>query len=122
MEHSIIGVAARFGGGLSLSLYWQTLVKGGTLIDVIEKERYQLNNRQTPVKWGERGEVKGMFFDEIDTFDRHIFPLSGSAIMFADPRQRLFLQICWQVLEDAGLQASSLSGKKVGVFVAQDGW
>ncbi|QTL38545.1 SDR family NAD(P)-dependent oxidoreductase [Xenorhabdus budapestensis] len=122
MEYSIIGVAAHFGGGLSLSHYWQTLVDGGSLIGVIGEERYQLNNRQTPVKWGLREKIRGMFLEDIDNFDRHIFPLSGSAIMFADPRQRLFLQTCWQLLEDAGLAASTLSGKKVGVFVAQDGW
>ncbi|WP_166288065.1 SDR family NAD(P)-dependent oxidoreductase [Photorhabdus stackebrandtii] len=122
MEYSIIGVAAHFCRGLSLSRYWQTLVEGGSLIDVIGEERYQLNNRQTLVKWGLREKIRGMFLEDIDTFDRHIFPLSGSAIMFADPRQRLFLQTCWQLLEDAGIPPSMLSGKKVGVFVAQDGW
>ncbi|MBD1227090.1 SDR family NAD(P)-dependent oxidoreductase [Xenorhabdus griffiniae] len=122
MEYSIIGVAAQFCGGLSLSHYWQTLVEGGSLMRVINEERYQLNNRQTSVKWGGREKIRGMFLEDIDSFDRHIFPLSGSAIMFADPRQRLFLQTCWQLLEDAGLAASTLSGKKVGVFVAQDGW
>ncbi|MDX7998711.1 SDR family NAD(P)-dependent oxidoreductase [Xenorhabdus sp. Reich] len=122
MEYSIIGVAAHFGGGVSLSRYWQTLIKGGSLIDVIGEKRYQLNNCQTPVKWGHREKIRGMFIEDIDTFDRYIFPLSGSAIMFADPRQRLFLQTCWQLLEDAGLPPSTLSGKKVGVFVAQDGW
>ncbi|WP_340621269.1 SDR family NAD(P)-dependent oxidoreductase [Xenorhabdus siamensis] len=122
MEYSIIGVAAQFSGGLSLSHYWQTLVEGGSLMGVINEERYQLNNRQTPVKWGLREKIRGMFLEDIDSFDRHIFPLSGSAIMFADPRQRLFLQTCWQLLEDAGLAASTLAGKKVGVFVAQDGW
>ncbi|WP_426576121.1 SDR family NAD(P)-dependent oxidoreductase [Xenorhabdus stockiae] len=122
MEYSIIGVAAQFCGGLSLSHYWQTLVEGGSLMGVIDEERYQLNNRQTPVKWGIKEKIRGMFLEDIDSFDRHIFPLSGSAIMFADPRQRLFLQTCWQLLEDAGLAASTLAGKKVGVFVAQDGW
>ncbi|REF27966.1 beta-ketoacyl synthase-like protein [Xenorhabdus cabanillasii] len=119
MEYSIIGVAAYFGGGLSLSHYWQILVDGGSLIGVIGEERYQLNNRQTPVKWGLREKIRGMFLENIDNFGRHIFPFSSSAIMFADPRQRLFLQTCWQLLEDVGLAASTLSGKKVGVFVAR---
>lgn len=34
-----------------------------------------------------------------------------------DPRQRIFLETVWKVIEDAGYKASVLSGSRTGIFV-----
>ena len=34
-----------------------------------------------------------------------------------DPQQRLLLELVWEALEDAGIPASGLAGREVGVFV-----
>lgn len=122
MECSIVGVTARFSGKKSIPDFWQALVNGESLISEISQSRFELMNRDSPVPWGPRQLIHGMYLDDIDTFDRQVFPLSGPAIMFADPRQRMLLESCWKAIEDAGLDASTLSGRKVGVFIAQDGW
>ncbi len=122
MDCSIVGVAARFGEDISLGEFWKTLREGGSFIQPMSKDRRELGEIGASYHWGAPDCVQGMYLNDIDTFDRHMFPMSVPAIMFADPRQRMFLEVCWRAIEDAGLKVSDLSGKRVGVFVAQDGW
>ena len=55
--------------------------------------------------------------EDYDRFDPLFFNISPTEAESMDPQQRLFLQACWQSIEDAGYDARVLSGGKCGVFV-----
>lgn len=37
-----------------------------------------------------------------------------------DPHQRVFLEVAWETLENAGSAGKQIHGKKVGVFAGRD--
>jgi len=63
------------------------------------------------------GYFQGAYLDEIDKFDYSFFRLTPNEANLMDPKQRLFLQVAWQAMEDAGYGGKSLKGSKTGVYV-----
>jgi acyl transferase domain-containing protein/acyl carrier protein len=64
----------------------------------------------TPVKYG--GFINGH-----DLFDASFFNISPKEAELLDPQHRLFMMSVWRLIERAGYAPSSLSGKKVGMFL-----
>ena len=120
MDCSIIGVSMRLPEGLNSEEYWKALLNETSFLKGMSPTRQQLHKNEQSRPWGDVSEVKGMYLDDIDCFDRQLFSMSKPALMFTDPRQRLLLESCWSAIEDSGLRVSALKGKKVGVFIAQD--
>jgi acyl transferase domain-containing protein len=118
---AIVGLAARLPGGASARRFWDALEGQDTFIRLMPAARRRLLFPGSP-EMGGAAEYHGMFLDDVDAFDRRLFGISPPGAMFADPRQRLLLESCWAALEDAGLRAGELAGRRVGVFVAQDAW
>ena len=54
--------------------------------------------------------------DGYDHFDALFFGLNHREAELLDPQQRLFLEVAWEALEDAGHDPET-SGRSVGVFV-----
>jgi acyl transferase domain-containing protein len=62
----------------------------------------------------------GGFVDGFAEFDALFFNMSPREAASVDPQERLFMQSCWEVLEDAGYTRDTISsrhGGRVGVFV-----
>ena len=61
----------------------------------------------------------GGFLEDLEQFDADFFGISPREAEKIDPAQRIVLETAWEACEDAGIDAASLSGKPVGVFVGQ---
>lgn len=116
---AIVGVSGILPGSEDLDDFWRHLVNGDSMITEIPKERFDWRPFYSDAsdkpalintKWGG-------FIDGIDKFDPFFFKISPKEAVLMDPQQRLMLKCVWHALEDAGTKPSSLSGKKVGVFV-----
>lgn len=59
----------------------------------------------------------GFLPGRIDGFDPLFFGISPREAQEMDPQQRLFLEVAWESLEDAGLADGRLDGTRTGVFV-----
>ncbi|MBF4227765.1 polyketide synthase, partial [Vibrio anguillarum] len=57
----------------------------------------------------------GAIIDNPDYFDASLFGYSPTEALSIDPQQRLFLQIVWHALEDAGYAPNAIQSK-TGVF------
>src|SRR5262249_3288519 len=59
----------------------------------------------------------GGYVDGVFDFDHGFFRISRSEALEMDPQQRWMLELCWQALENAGIAASEVRGRSVGVFL-----
>ncbi|SKB15922.1 hypothetical protein PL11201_80232 [Planktothrix sp. PCC 11201] len=123
---AIIGIAGRYPGANNINEFWQNLIAGKDCISEIPKERwdwqkfakYKSPSGKNISKWGG-------FIQNPDCFDHQFFRISPREAEVLDPQERLFLQTCWECIEDAGYTPETLVSRQqdahrrqsVGVFV-----
>jgi amino acid adenylation domain-containing protein len=111
---AIVGAALRLPGAASLSAFWQLLDAGRDGITHFTEETLDPSvpeaDRTDPAYVRARGIV-----EQVDQFDPAFFGLSMREAQLTDPQQRLWLELAWEALEDAGL-ITSRSSATVGVF------
>ncbi|NEW09011.1 amino acid adenylation domain-containing protein [Paenibacillus sp. SYP-B3998] len=108
---AIIGMNGIFPQSENLDEFWKNLEEEKNLITEIPQDRFDWKAFDDPkVKWGG-------FMKEVDKFDAAFFGISAREAEVMDPQHRLFLQVAWSTIEDAGYKPSDLSGSKTGIFV-----
>jgi acyl transferase domain-containing protein/tryptophanase/acyl carrier protein len=113
---AIIGMAGRYPQAKNLREMWKNLALGKDCIEEIPADRYQWRER-----YGDAEKYRGGFLDGVDKFDSLFFNISPREAKMLDPQERLFLEVAWETLEDAGYYPENLSSedgsRKIGVFV-----
>ena len=118
---AIIGMGCRFPGGANdPESYWQILRDGVFAIRQVPPDRWNIDefydpDPQAPGKMSTRW---GGFLDQVDQFDPFFFGISPREANVMDPQQRLFLEVAWEALENAGRAPDKLGGTATGVFAA----
>jgi polyketide synthase PksM len=115
---AVVGMAGRFPGADDIDTYWDNLCKGIFSVTEVPKERWDANSLYDPQpnKPGKCISKWAGLLKDVDKFDALFFDILQMEAKFIDPQQRLFLEECWKALEDAGIPAHELSGKRCGVF------
>lgn len=117
---AVVGMACRLPGGAnSPEEFWQLLRDGVDAITEIPSDRWPVDRLYDPdpAAPGRMTTRYGGFVDEIDRFDAAFFGLSPREAVQLDPQHRLLLETTWEAIEDAGIDAHSLSGTDAGVFI-----
>jgi acyl transferase domain-containing protein/NADPH:quinone reductase-like Zn-dependent oxidoreductase/acyl carrier protein len=117
---AIVGIGCRFPGGLNgPQLYWDGLQQGCDAISEIPEDRWNADAIYDPDKDapGKMSTKWGGFLEQIDQFDPYFFGISSREAKSMDPQQRLFLEVVWEALENAGIAIGGLKGSKTGVYV-----
>ncbi|CAM2069333.1 Aminotransferase class III-fold pyridoxal phosphate-dependent enzyme [Sulfidibacter corallicola] len=116
---AVIGMSAIFPGDNDLERWWQKILAGDFLVDEIPRDRFdwrayfgdaQLEDEKLHSRWGG-------FIDDIDKFDAAFFKISPREAALMDPQHRIFLELSWRALEDAGIAPRDLAHSRTGVFV-----
>ncbi|MFE1873073.1 SDR family NAD(P)-dependent oxidoreductase [Streptomyces sp. NPDC059496] len=104
---AIIGISGRYPQAPDLDAFWQNLLNGKDTSSDLPTDR-----------WSDAGGVtaRGHFLDGVDAFDPTFFGLSAHDGTLLDPQERLFLEVAWEALEDAGY-----TGSRLNDLVAPDG-
>ena len=90
----------------------------------IPEERWPLEgfyhpDRQEAVAQGKSYSKWGGFIEGAAEFDPLFFNISPREALGMDPQERLFIQACWEVIEDAGYTREQLDlkyNRRIGVF------
>jgi amino acid adenylation domain-containing protein len=106
---AIVGMSGRFPGAEDLERFWENLAGGVESIRRLSDE--ELNG--AALAKDSRHVPAVSMPDGYDRFDAQFFGLSHREAEILDPQQRLFLEVAWEALEDAGHDPSARS---VGVF------
>jgi acyl transferase domain-containing protein len=107
---AVIGMACRFPGeARDVGGYWTMVAAGRSATRPIppDRARHMAADGLRPVA----------LLDDIESFDAAFFDISPREAVQMDPQQRLFLEVAWEALEDAGQTRSDLGGSPTGVFV-----
>ncbi|MFS8200185.1 type I polyketide synthase [Streptomyces sp. CWNU-52B] len=108
---AVIGIGCRLPGGVTgPDGFWRLLEAGTDTTGEVPTARWDTDS-------ADDGPRRGAFLDEVDGFDNAFFRIAPREARTMDPQQRLFLEVAWEALEDAGLPADRLSGTPTGVFV-----
>ena len=107
---AVIGMSGIFPRADNVKALWDNLIQGVDGISQVPKERWDDATYFDEPKWGG-------FIRDVAGFDAAFFQISPREAELMDPQQRLFLQVAWQAIEDAGIAPDSLAGTRTGVYV-----
>jgi amino acid adenylation domain-containing protein len=113
---AIVGMAGRFPGAPSVSAFWTNLLAGKDCVTRFSDEQLAAAGynpeaiRKLPGWVGARGII-----EKPEWFDRGFFAIPPKEAEVMDPQHRLFLEVAWEALEDAGCDPALFPGL-VGVF------
>ena len=113
---AIVGMAGRYPRAKNLRELWQNLAAGVDCIEELPAERWERR-----LQYGAAERYRGGFLTAVDRFDSLFFNISPREAQMLDPQERLFLEVAWEAIEDAGYYPEILAGddarRNVGVFV-----
>ncbi|WP_239346836.1 type I polyketide synthase [Frankia sp. Cj3] len=110
---AIVGMACRLPDADSPAAFWDLLRTGRDATRDIPADRWDPAGFP-PVR-------RAGLLDEIDTFDAGFFGVSAREATRMDPQQRLFLEVAWEALENAGQAPDGLAESRTGVFLGVTG-
>jgi acyl transferase domain-containing protein/tryptophanase/acyl carrier protein len=117
MDIAIVGMAARLPKARNADELWENLTQGRDCISEIPQSRFDRRRNRDVL-----GRYRGGFLDDLDRFDSLFFNISPREAETLDPQERLFLEVTWEALEDAGyypesFQSDELGARRIGVYV-----
>ncbi|MGB3437343.1 MAG: SDR family NAD(P)-dependent oxidoreductase, partial [Actinophytocola sp.] len=113
---AIVAMACRFPGGVATPEdFWRLLADGVDAVGEFPADRGWDLPEETPFA------RLGGFLDRAGDFDADLFGISPLEALAMDPQQRLLLQVCWEAVERAGVDPTSLRGSQTGVFAGTNG-
>ena len=116
---AVVGMGCRFPGGANdPESLWKLLCEGKDAICEVPADRWNIDEffDADPDAPGKMSTRWGGFLDEVDTFDADFFGISRREALGMDPQQRMFLEVSWEALENAGQSPEKLLGTSTGVF------
>ena len=112
---AVIGLSCRFPGADHAEAFWRNLRDGVCSIHSFSDAELQQAGIPADIYHREDYVKAGAILDHVDQFDAAFWGISKREAVYMDPQHRLFLEACWQALEDAGYPPSQ-SGARTGVF------
>lgn|GEM_PF-4807970 len=116
---AIVGIGCRFPGGANdPENFWDLLINGVDAVRTIPSDRWEVEAfyDPDPSKEGKMYTKYGGFLESVDKFDPEFFGIAPREAKRIDPQQRLFLEVSWEALENAGQSPDQLYETKTGVF------
>ncbi|NGM82922.1 SDR family NAD(P)-dependent oxidoreductase [Paenibacillus sp. 7124] len=114
---AIIGIGLRIPGASNPEEYWELLHNGRSAIRPVDPGRWSndehVNTDATALHTTYIS--RGGFIDAPYDFDPLFFGMSPKEAEATDPQQRIFLQIAWEALQQAGY-GGKYRTRKIGVF------
>jgi acyl transferase domain-containing protein len=112
---AVIGMSGRFPGAGDVAEFWRNLRGGVESISFFSEEEL-LASGVDPAQIHDPNYVPARpVLADVAGFDAAFFGISPRMAALTDPQQRLFLEVCWEALEQAGYAAPEERGR-VGVY------
>ncbi len=111
---AVVGMAGKFPGAKDIAQYWSNLVSGRESISRFQIE--EIESRDSASRDGGPEYVGARaILEDAELFDSSFFGINPREADLMDPQHRLFLETCWNALENGGYDPSRYPGS-IGVF------
>nr|WP_206337377.1 type I polyketide synthase [Streptomyces sp. Z26] len=115
---AIIGASCRLPQAPDVGAFWDVLRTGRSAIGEVPAGRWDPEKVLPDAPEAHRAALRyGGFLEQVDSFDAGFFGISPREAVAVDPQQRLFAELAWEALEDAGIVPESLRGSATAVIV-----
>jgi acyl transferase domain-containing protein len=114
-EIAVIGMAGRFPGAANLSEFWENLRNGVEAVTFFTEEELLASGVKPETIRHPNYVPAGSLLEDIELFDASFFGYNAREAEILDPQQRLFLEVTWHALEDAGYNPQRYEGL-IGVY------
>jgi acyl transferase domain-containing protein len=111
---AIIGLAGRFPGARNATEFWTNLRNGVESISHFRTEELEVRDAARLAQDPSYVKARSILTD-VDLFDAEFFGFYPQEAKFIAPQHRVFLECCWEAIEDAGYDPASDPGV-TGVF------
>src|ERR1700719_4344806 len=113
-------MAGRFPGASNVAEFWRNQLEGVEAISHFQVEELEVPSARELSS--RPGHVRSRsILDDVDLFDAEFFGIYPREAELMDPQQRLFLECCWQAIEDAGYVPDTYPGQ-IGVYAGSSVW
>lgn len=111
---AIIGMAGKFPGAPDLETFWENVASGKDTVTRFSREELEAKDRASLEFASDYVPARGVL-EDVDLFDAGFFGISPRDADFLDPQHRLFLEACWNALEEGGYDPAQFPGQ-IGVY------
>ncbi|MEW6733019.1 MAG: amino acid adenylation domain-containing protein [Acidobacteriota bacterium] len=112
---AIIGMVGRFPGANNIEKFWQNLHDGVESISFFtEQELVEAGLDPLVLSKPNYVRAKGLL-NNIELFDASFFGFIPREAELMDPQHRIFLEVAWEALENAGYDSETYDGR-IGIF------
>jgi len=115
LEIAVIGLSCRFPGANNRNQFWNNLRDGLESITFFTDEELASEGVAPEFLQNENYVKAGAILDQVEYFDERFFGYSPKDALVMDPQVRLFHEVAWEALEDAGYVPDAFPGL-IGVF------
>jgi len=114
---AVVGLSGRFPGADDLAALWRNLCAGVEGITFYSRYELAAAGVEAALLDDPRYVRAGAALRDVQGFDAGFFGFSAREAELMDPQQRLFLECCWEALENAGYDTRTWPGS-IGLFAA----
>ena len=114
VEVAVIGLACRFPGVSNPGEFWEILRGGEEVTGLSPTDRPQFDPLGNPTSPDQQREG---YVDNVSDFDADFFDISPREARSMDPRQRLALELTWELLEASLIKPDRMRGQDVAVYI-----
>jgi amino acid adenylation domain-containing protein len=121
---AIIGMSVKMPKANDIHEFWDNLRNGVDCVRAIPETRKKDIDAYLRFKKVDPDRVKYAemaYLDEVDKFDYAFFNLTPAEAKLMDVNQRVFLEVAWGAVEDAGYGGQKLMGSRTGVYIGHSG-
>lgn len=111
---ALIGMGIRCPGASSIQDFWQNLLDEKETLErteFLQRKKGDLYPLFSENYVGKSGSIKDAY-----AFDNEFFEISRQEALWMDPQHRIFLELAWEALEDAGIDLSRAENRHIGTF------
>lgn len=115
---AIIGMGCRFAQTETPEEFWRHILDARDLVGTIPSNRWDVDRWYEHARGAEGKSYCrwGSFLDDVSGFDAALFHISPNEAASMDPQLRVFLEVIYRTLEDAGYE-QRIRGSRTGLYV-----